>query len=167
MDSPQYSNDADASNEEYVCELLKQRLERMGVFVEMDKCEDPFSPYDYRILVNNRFTTAVEVRCRNVTSERIEKWGNVILSQEKLNNLKDMFYSVSPVTQRGIWKKPVLFLFFCTMDHTVYSLDMRSLLRNWNNIETAPESMMKDDHGATDSETKGYLIPINIMEKWK
>jgi hypothetical protein len=160
-------NTGDRVNEKYAVDMFTAKMNKMGIHnIVMEEEEDDYSSNDYRMLINNRYAVAVEVRTRDISSKQAMEWGNLIIDQTKLSGLKEKFCEVDEETNRPVWTKPVVFLFLCMKDRVMYSIDMDTLIKEWNMIKDAPQSMMKLDHGNGEATKKGYLIPLCIMEKW-
>ena len=122
--------------------------------------------YDFELHVHERWTSVIEIKSRVVTSRQIEEWGTIVVEVERLTELRKQFLSKSEITGKTFWTKEVIFVFRCTKDDTCFAVNIREIVKHWDDLEDAPPEMLKLDHGEGLKDCSGKLVPISLMERF-
>ena len=85
---------------------------------------------------------------------------------ERLTELRKQFLSKSEITGKTFWTKEVIFVFRCTKDDTCFAVNIREIVKHWDDLEDAPPEMLKLDHGEGLKDCSGKLVPISLMERF-
>jgi hypothetical protein len=162
-----YENSNDRDQQHMATFQYEKHLQRLGVTPVRcvhTKQEDA-QPYDAQVWIHGKWTTVLEVKCRNVSSQQISDWGGVVVEVERLQRLRKEFRRPRLDTG-GYWKKEIVFLFRCMRDDRCFTIHIDQIVDAWGNLPDAPAKAMKDNHGKILAEKKGKLIPLNLMEQF-
>jgi hypothetical protein len=161
-----YEDSNDREGQNLASFIYERHLRRLGC-TQVRLVETPENRrecYDFEIREGadgQLWTGVVEVKCRKVPSV---EYDSALVEVDRLTSLKNQFYYVSEITGKRFWSKNVVYMWKFS-DNVCYLIDIQTLIDNWGEMEDAPDSMMKDNHGKQQASKKGKLVPYHLMER--
>lgn len=163
-----YETTEDRQNQDMAIFQYTRHLQNLGVedISSVPTKADLMAHFDFEVWIQGFWTTVVEVRCINYSSEDVAHWGHLLMDMVKLTSLKKEFSYKSKVTKKTTWDKRIIFLFRCNIDSVCYAISMERIIEVWPKIRDADQGMMKSNHGSDQHSKAGKLIPIQFMDKF-
>ena len=156
------------SNDRNIQELARVKLERhmnnlgIGLVQIRHTPQERTELWDLDVHVNGMYVGVAEVKgCGKPYSEMLEKGFGFLIKTRTLSGLKEMFYR-SKVDGSKYHRKEVAILHYCIPDDRLFAVSMRTLITNGKRLKATKPGVIKENHGATDSDEPGLSIPTDL-----